>query len=146
MSEIVINSLASLDSALGQVRDRWFHSKYLRLVIRERKRSLSQNDQIHVWYEQIAVETGEYTALGAKNFSKLHYGVPILRAEDSDFRKFYDAAIRGLEYDQKIEAMDIVPVTSRMTVNQLNQYMAKMQDGWRGRGVILKFKDKQRAA
>jgi hypothetical protein len=86
MSEIVINSLASLDSALGQVRDRWFHSKYLRLVIRERKRSLSQNDQIHVWYEQIAVETGEYTALGAKNFSKLHYGVPILRAEDSNFR------------------------------------------------------------
>jgi uncharacterized protein YukE len=60
--------------------------------------------------------------------------------------KLDEANAKSKEYDQKIEAMDIVPVTSRMTVNQLNQYMAKMQDGWRGRGVILKFKDKQRAA
>jgi len=141
VSELIINSETSLSEVIGEIRARWQRSKYLRIVVRERKRSLSQNDQTHVWYEQIAKELREDTPLGVKNFCKLHYGVPILRAEDEDFRKFYDKAIRGLAYPDKREAMAYVPVTSIMTVAQLKQYTDKMQEEWAKRGVILKFKN-----
>ena len=141
MSEIIVNSLKTLEDALSEIRDRWGRSKYLRIVVRERKRSLNQNDQTHVWYAQIAEQLREDTPREVKNFCKLHYGVPILRAEDSDFRKFYDKAIRVLPYVDKLESMDYVPVTSIMTVAQLKQYTDRMQAEYAKRGVILTFKN-----
>ena len=71
--------------------------------------------------------------------------MPILRAEDEEFREAYDAVIRKtLRYDQKLVAMDMLPVTSRMTTKQISQYMQDVQDHYRERGVQLEFpKDDQ---
>ncbi|MEO7345376.1 MAG: hypothetical protein ABIU85_11135 [Methylotenera sp.] len=102
-------------------------------------RTLDQNGQSHVWYGQLERELREYTALGYKAHCKLHYGVSILRAEDEEFRAFYDLAIKCLGYEEKIVAMRFVPVTSLMTTGQLNQYLKAMQDGFADRGVILEF-------
>lgn len=65
--------------------------------------------------------------------------MPILRAEDEEFRTFYDGALKGLSYEQKREAMKFVPVTSLMTKPQLSKYLEAMQNDFIGRGVRLEF-------
>lgn len=124
-----INSVASLQSCIGDVRELFDHHKFLKMTIRTGKdRSLDQNAISHCFYEQLARELKEDDALGWKSFSKLTFGVPILRAEDSEFRTFYDAAIKNtLSYEQKLDAMKYLPVTSLMTKPQLSKYLEAMQ-------------------
>lgn len=141
MTEMVINSQESLQTAIGNLRAMWGESKFLRLKIRRGKdRSINFNDLSHVWYEQIARELREDDALGYKAFCKLHFAVPILRAEDSEFRSFYDGAIRqGFSYEQKLAAMRYLPVSSLMTNPQFKQYCEAMQAHFLTQGVQLNF-------
>lgn len=139
MSEIIINSETSLQSAIGVLRETWGKHKYVRMSLKARKRSLDQNELSHVWYQQMAREDRQLDALGHKCYCKLHHGVPILRAEDSDFRNFYDTAIKGLDYEQKFSAMRYLPVTSLMSVEQLSKYLEEVQDDYRRRGIWLEF-------
>lgn len=136
---IFVNSKEKLSSTIGDIRQLWDEHKYLRISIAVGKdRSLQQNSILHAWITQIANELREQTAAQIKAECKLVYGVPILRAEDEEFREFYDRAIKWMTYEQKLDAMAFVPVTSIMTVKQLSQFLAGMQEGYRGR-VALEF-------
>lgn len=146
MSQIVVNSAEKLSQVIGDLREEWGKHKYLRLTIKTGKdRSLDQNAISHCWYEQVARELREDDALGVKRFCKLAFGVPILRAEDADFREMYDTAIKNsLSYEQKLKAMDFIPVTSLMTVAQLGAYLVAMQEHYRTRGVVLEFPEEDK--
>ncbi len=102
-----------------------------------KKRTKDQNAFSHAWYEEISLALPEDDALGWKCYCKLHHGVPILRAEDEEFRAAYDTAIKGLTYEQKLLAMRIMPVTSRMNVRQLTKYADAVRDDFAARGVAL---------
>jgi hypothetical protein len=103
-------------------------------------RSDKQNRLSHAWYAELALNLKEHSALGYKNFCKLHFGVPILRAEDDEFRYSYDKVIRPLSYEQKIEVMNILPVTSIMTTKQLTQYLDAMKASFYNKqGYDLKY-------
>ena len=138
---IIINSEASLQEFIGEVRQVYAKHHYFKATLKTGKdRSLDQNAIGHVWYSQIARELREDDAKGWKRYCKLHLGVPILRAsEDDSFRKFYDAGMRGMQYEDKLSAMDFVPVTSIMTVEQEDEYLRAMQSEFRARGVMLEF-------
>ena len=119
MTALVINSDISLQSVIGALREMYREHKYVKINAKTGKaRSLDQNAIGHAWYEQIARELREDDALGHKCYCKLHHGVPILRAEDEEFREAYDAAIKGLSYEQKLKVMRILPVTSLMNKEQ----------------------------
>lgn len=140
MAEATINSDVSLQTAIGALREDYAAHRYLRLTWRTgKKRSLDQNAISHVWYEQLARELRQHTTLEWKRHCKLHHGVPILRAEDADFRTFYDRAIKSLEYEEKLEAMDILPVTSLMSKPQLSAYLEEVQKAFAREGVKLEF-------
>lgn len=111
----------------------------LRIEKAKSKRSLDQNAISHSWYEQIAYELKEDDALGWKCHCKLHFGVPILRAEDAEFREVYDNAIKPMTYERKLIAMKYWPVTSIMSKNQLSRYLETMQSEFASRGVRLEF-------
>jgi hypothetical protein len=100
-------------------------------------RSLEQNAKSHVWYAQVARELKEDSPEGVKSECKLRFGVPILRAESGDFRKMYDAVIKGHTYETKLEVMRYLPVTSIMTTAQLTAYMDDVQRECSKRGVML---------
>lgn len=144
MPEIIVNSERALSEALGLIREAFGRSKFIRLIIRERVRSLNQNDQAHVWYEQVSIELREDTPLGVKCISKLNVGVPIMRAIDSDFRAFYDKVLRPRSYEDKIEAMKYFPVTSLMPVDSASLYLEELRKFWAKSGVTLEFKNKGR--
>lgn len=140
MSTLVINSDISLQSAIGTLREMYAQHRYVKISAKTGKaRSLDQNAISHAWYEQLARELREDDALGHKCYCKLHHGVPILRAEDEEFREAYDAVIKGLTYEQKLIAMRHWPVTSIMTKEQLSKYLESMQADFEKRGVRLEF-------
>ena len=109
------------------------------VLIRERQkpRSRAQNAFSHAWYGEIAQALPEDDALGWKCYCKLHHGVPILRAEDEDFRQAYDGAIKSLPYERKLLTMRVFPVTSRMTTRQLTKYADAVREDFAARGVLL---------
>ena len=136
----IVNSEASLQSFIGDIRESFRKDKFLRITAKIGKaRSLDQNSISHVWYAQMARELREDDELGWKGYCKLHFGVPILRTEDQEFREFYDRALKVLTYEQKLAAMKFVPVTSEMTKPQLTKYLEAMQEGMAQQGVILDF-------
>lgn len=140
MTVLHVNSEVSLQTAIGELRELWRAHKRLKVTVRTGEdRSLDQNALSHAFYEQVARELREDTAKGVKSFCKLHFGVPIMRAEDEDFRTAYDSAIKGLTYEQKLAVMGILPVTSLMTRGQLSQYLEAVQRHYEGRGVRLEF-------
>jgi hypothetical protein len=103
----------------------------------EPKRNLDQNAIFHVWCNQVdkqyCIKIGE-----TKRFCKLHFGVPILRAEDEGFRKLYDKAILStLSYEEKLEAMDILPVTRLMKKKQMARFLDSVQGHYAELGIIL---------
>ena len=129
MTTWVLNSEVKLQSFIGDIRDLFAANKFVRVSAKTGKsRTLDQNAISHAWYEQLARELREDDALGWKCLCKLRLGVPILRAEDEEFRAFYDAAIKqSLTYEEKLAAMKFVPVTSLMTTEQLSKYLEAMQ-------------------
>lgn len=142
MSALIINSDSSLQSVFGELRELYARHRYVKVSAKTGKaRSLDQNAISHAWYEQLARELREDDSLGWKCYCKLHHGVPILRAEDDEFREAYDSVIKGLTYEQKLIAMRVWPVTSIMNKEQLSKYLEAMQADFLARGVRLEFPD-----
>lgn len=142
MTAHIINSDTSLQKFIGEIREMYRVHRYIKATTKTGKaRSIDQNSISHAWYEQIARELREDDALGWKCYCKLHHGVPILRAEDEQFREAYDATIKGLTYDKKLIAMKMLPVTSLMTKEQLSKYLEAMQADFLTKDVRLEFPD-----
>lgn len=70
---------------------------------------------------------------------KLHFGVPILRAENDAFAASYDRVMLKLDYETKLEAIRAwdMPVTRLMGVKQMTRFMDDMSKYWTAQGVKL---------
>lgn len=135
----VIDTESRLQSVIGELRNAWKQTKYLRLLLTDAKpRSNDQNSLSHHWYAQIAMELGDRTEQQVKRECKLRFGVPILRADDEGFRELYDARIKPLSYEAKVDLMELIPVTSLMDTGQLSRYLEAMQKAYAG-SVKLEF-------
>lgn len=147
MTTILVTGTESMQRAIGDLRQMFAEHGFLKLDVKAGKaRSIPQNSITHAWYGQIARELREDNELGWKCYCKLHHGVPILRAEDAEFRETYDGAIKGLSYEQKLAVMKILPVTSLMTKAQLSQYAEEVRKDFDRRGVKLEFPQDARQA
>jgi len=87
-------------------------------------RSQKQNGLAFLWYKERGKYRGE-TIEQERAFCKLHYGVPILRAESETFRRSYDAILKPLAYEDKLQAVEDfdLPVTRLMTTKQFAYYL-----------------------
>ena len=90
--------------------------------------------------KQVAKILGDRTVNDVRAESKLHIAVPILRAEDDDFRAKYDRVIMPMPYETKLELMvepfDF-PVTRLMTVKQMAEYITRMLAHWDANGASV---------
>lgn len=103
------------------------------------KRSVSQNRLQRQWLND-AMAQGDMSAEDYRAYCKLHFGVPILRAQDDEFRKKYDEIFRPLPYETKLELMKVpfdFPVTRLMTVKQKTEYLNQMYTHFTGLGILL---------
>lgn len=109
-------------------------------VVQGRKRSTEQNRLNRLWMNEAAQQLGEYDAEGYRAFCKLHFGVPILRNENEAFREQYDAVVKPLSYEQKIEIMKEpidLPITRLMTSGQEKRYLDDVWNHFTKLGVKL---------
>jgi len=103
-------------------------------------RSLEQNALSHKWYAIVSETEHEYTPEQVKRLCKYHIGLPILRGDDPDFNAWCVRVIDPLPYEDRIEAMEFLDVTSLMKVGQMSRYLEGVQANYAGR-VPLTFPD-----
>lgn len=103
-------------------------------------RSVEQNKLQRLLVSEIAAQLGDQTPEEVRGFCKLTMGVPILRAENEEFRIKYDAVVRPLAYPQKLalmmEPLDL-PVTRLMTSDQKTRYLDAIYRFFGDQGVVL---------
>lgn len=102
-------------------------------------RSLSQNKLQRKWMLELQ-EQGDQTAEEYRAYCKLHFGIPILRAESDEFKEKYDRLIRPLDYEVKLEYMKVpfdFPVTRIMTTKQKAEYLDAIFTFWSYKGFRL---------
>lgn len=112
------------------------------MTLREgRPRSSKQNRLQHRWYKEAADQIKDMSADEYRRYCKLHFGVPILRAEEEDFREDYDRLLKDRPYEEKMQFMGgpgiEIPVTSIMTVKQHKKYLDDVFVYLSGLGVKL---------
>lgn len=113
------------------------------------KRSAEQNRLQRLWIGEIAEQLDGHSPEEIRAYCKLHFGVPILRAENDLFREKYDAHIRDLSYERKIaimaEPLDL-PVTRLMTTEQKSRYLDQVFKHFAEQGLALTLLERQSTA
>lgn len=107
-------------------------------------RTTAQNRLQRKWMTEIAEQMPDEKAEYWRGYSKLHFGVPILRAENAVFREKYDDAVKPLTYELKIKLMCApldMPVTSLMTTKQKTAYLDEVFRHFSEQGVVLTIPD-----
>ena len=94
---------------------------------------------LHELIHEIAMQKDDETAVDIKRHIKLHLGVPILRASNPEFGEKYDKVIKdSLTYEQKLLAMDLLPVTSMMDRDQFSKLLDAVIAHYQAQGVELR--------
>jgi len=101
----------------------------------DESRSHKQNRLSFFWYRIRGSVTG-HDRHYERCLCKLLYGIPILR-EKKQFNNFYEAALEHLDYKQKLDAMEIVPVTSLMTTKEFARYLDTVDRESASLGIVL---------
>lgn len=138
MTSRVINSAAERDSFYTLLKAK--NPPYTVSVVDGRKRSVEQNKLQRLWMNEAAEQLGEDTPEGYRAYCKLHFGVPILRGENEEFREAYDRVIRPHSYEDKLTMMATpldFPVTRLMKMGQKKRYLDDIYVHLTSQGVQL---------
>lgn len=105
----------------------------------EVRRSIDQNRMQRKWLQEAEAQ-GDMTAEEYRAYCKLHFGVPILRAENEHFRELYDEKVKPFSYEMKLQFMAEpwdFPVTRLMTKGQKSKYLSDIRNHFISMGFIL---------
>ena len=109
-------------------------------VVKGKDRTIEQNKLQRLWLQEAAEQLQDETIEQKRGYIKLHFGVPILRNENDEFKAAYDKVIRPLPYELKILAMMIpldFPVSRLMKTGQHKRYLDDVHDYFTSQGVKL---------
>ena len=96
-----------------------------------KKRSISANNQQHLWYNQIAAHNDNSNSFEyVKRFCKLTFGVPILLNSEKH-RDFYETLFDmcnfwGRNHATRLVIMEGIEVTSKFNTAESKEYMEQM--------------------
>lgn len=112
-----------------------------------RDRTLDQNKLQWLWANEAAQQRGDVTADEVQREWKLRHGVPILREDSPAFRDVYDRLIKSdHSYEEKIELMEFIDVTSAMKVRQMVRFLDAVAQECNRHGIKLTDPDPSLAA
>lgn len=132
-----------VDKFLDENLDKKFR---VSLVEDGKGRSISANNQQHLWYGQIAKHYGDRSALDVKNFCKHSLGLPLLLSSPKHSDKI-EFLLNKLDYykhsyDSQMKLIQCLEVTSLFNTAESKEYMDQMIFYFNDLGVNIKFKDK----
>ena len=144
--KISVNSAAKLSEAITKLTAAYRQHKFVVVSLRPGKdRTLDQNALWFALYQRIAQMTQIGDVEDARRYCKLHFGVPIMRNADADFRDAWNRMFLHLTYEQKLELMgpcaifgpDGFPVTRLFERAQGIAYTDKIVAEFTGKGVFF---------
>lgn len=138
MTTIIVKTPGDEEIAIKLMRNR--KKPYTVDIATGKHRTVEQNKLQRKWLLEITEQLGDMTAEEYRAYCKLHFGVPILRAESEEFREAYDRVIRPHSYEDKMAMMAVpldFPVTRLMTTKQKSAYLDAIYTEFTGRGVQL---------
>lgn len=100
-------------------------------------RSIKQNRLIYKSYQRIGKTLYGGDESLARNECKLRIGCRILYRDSKDFAVVFDSIIRPLDYDKKIQAMNLISVSSIMEIPQATEYIKTIFTEYGQRGVYF---------
>jgi hypothetical protein len=109
-------------------------------------RTAQQNRLMWRWATEAAEQRGDMTADEIQREWKLNHGIPILCEDSEEYRGFCTLTLKRLTYQQRIEAMRFVPVTSEMKVKQMVRFMDAVERECLEQGIVLTVPDPDLAA
>ena len=98
-------------------------------------RTLPQNRLQHLMYAIIAKQLYGGDEGFAKRECKLRLGVPILRRDSDEFCDVYDRIIKPCCYEDKLETMRYISLTSLFNTDQGSEYIDKIFNEYPRSGV-----------
>ena len=147
MSErISVSSAAKLSEAITKLTAAFREHKFVVVSYRPGKdRTLDQNALWFAMYQRIAQMTEIGDVEDARKYCKLHFGVPIMRRADEDFRHAWGVSFLLLAYETKLELMgpcalfgpDGFPVTRLFDRAQGIAYTDKIVSEFGAKGVVF---------
>lgn len=144
--KISVNSATKLSEAITKLSAMYRDKKFVVVSLRPGKdRTLDQNALWFSLYERIAQMTQIGDVEEARKYCKLHLGVPIVRAEDEEFRASWNRVLLNLPYETKLELMgpcplfgpDGFPVTRLFNRAQGIAYTDRIVAEFSGKGVFF---------
>lgn len=126
---------ANFDAYVGQAQ---LAGKRIVVEFISEKRSLDQNSMIYALYKQVAGQKQDESIQDITRHCKLHYGIGILKVSDPKFCAMYDKAFKNvLSYEEKLQAMDYLPVTRLFNVEQGTEYIDTIIREYSKQGLCL---------
>jgi len=101
-----------------------------------KKRSLEANSKYWKWCYEVGVMVGMETA-EVHNYNKWHIGLSILTQSHPEHRDKLLKLTEGMDYEERINAMELIRCTSVFSVSEMRQYMDAVQRHWSEQGVLL---------
>lgn len=144
--KLSVNGAARLSEAITRLTAMFREHKFVVVSMRPGKdRTLDQNALWFAMYTRIAQMTEIGDVEDARRYCKLHFGVPLMRKADPDFRHAWDVSFLMLTYETKMELMgpcalfgpDGFPVTRLFNRAQGIAYTEKIVAEWSERGVVF---------
>jgi hypothetical protein len=114
--------------------------------VQGRDRTRDQNALQWLWATETANQLGDRTADEVQRTWKLVHGVPILREDSAEFRATYDRLLKPRTFEEKVEAMSFIDVTSAMKVRQMVRYLDAVQRECLENGIRITDPDPELAS
>ena len=109
-------------------------------------RTAQQNRLMWRWAQEAAEQRGDLTPDEVQREWKLNHGIPILCEDSEEYRSFCNLTLKRLTYQQRLEAMRYVPVTSELKVKQMVRFMDTVERECVEQGIQLTQPDPDLAA
>ena len=105
--------------------------------IKGENRTAQQNRTLHMWFGQVSQETGDEPG-AVKGYCKAKFGLPIMKRDNPEWVAKYEPMYSPLPYDLKLQFFEIVPMTSKMKVQQMCEIMDAVQRHYTQQGIALR--------
>lgn len=103
----------------------------------EKSRTNAQNALAAVIYAHVSKFEGDKTPLEIKCLLKYRIGVPIILAQEPELAKKFTTVLEGLTYEKRLEAMELIPLTSILKVKQFTEYLENIYNHYDPKGYQL---------
>lgn len=140
MEQIILDSALNVSLANGEAvrlqREGGWGLKFFE-ISDDLDRSAKQNALSHKLYTHVSHMGKEDTILGVRCFCKYTFGVPILIADDPKMMTYFKLVFEKLSYEDRLKAVEHIPVTSLMKVKQFATYLDNVYKHYESQGWQL---------